>query len=87
MNKFDNVDDSEINARVHAILCCVDSEIPDYCVDPSFSWPVIEKYRLNIYPSEGPDFMPWVAAKNAIIVTDKRPLRAAMVLFLLLHDK
>jgi len=87
MNKFDSVGDSEINARVHVALGCKGDVVPEYCCDPSFSWPLIEKYRLNIYPSEGPDFMPWIAAKNAITVTDKHPLRAAMILFLMLHDK
>lgn len=59
----------------------------DYCNNPSDAWPIIDSERIGVYPSEGPEFMPWIAAKNAISVTDKNPLRAAMIVYLMMKDK
>ena len=58
----------------------------DYCNNPSDAWPIINRERIGVYPSEGPEFMPWIAAKNAISVTDKNPLRAAMIVYLMMKD-
>ena len=58
----------------------------DYCNNPSDAWPIINIERIGVYPSEGPDFMPWIAAKNAFSVTDKNPLRAAMIVYLMMKD-
>ena len=59
----------------------------DYCNNPSDAWPIINIERIGVYPSEGPDFMPWIAAKNAFSVTDKNPLRAAMIVYLMMKDE
>ena len=59
----------------------------DYCNNPSDAWPIINIERIGVYPSEGPDFMPWIAAKNALSVTDKNPLRAAMIVYLMMKDE
>lgn len=59
----------------------------NYCNNPSDAWPIINKERIGVYPSEGPEFMPWIAAKNAIAVTDKNQLRAAMIVYLMMKDK
>lgn len=56
----------------------------DYCNNPDDMWPIIQKNRISIYPSEGPDFMPWQAGCKSIMVTDKRPLRAAAIVFLMM---
>ena len=61
-------------------------EVKDYCNNPSDAWPIINIERIGVYPSEGPDFMPWIAAKNAFAVTDKNPLRAAMIVYLMMKD-
>ena len=61
-------------------------EVKDYCNNPSDAWPIINIERIGVYPSEGPDFMPWIAAKNAFSVTDKNPLRAAMIVYLMMKD-
>ena len=58
----------------------------DPCNNPSDAWPIINIERIGVYPSEGPDFMPWIAAKNAFSVTDKNPLRAAMIVYLMMKD-
>ena len=62
-------------------------EVKDYCNNPSDAWPIINIERIGVYPSEGPDFMPWIAAKNAFSVTDKNPLRAAMIVYLMMKDE
>ena len=59
----------------------------DPCNNPSDAWPIINIERIGVYPSEGPDFMPWIAAKNAFSVTDKNPLRAAMIVYLMMKDE
>ena len=59
----------------------------DPCNRPSDAWPIINRERIGVYPSEGPEFMPWIAAKNAISVTDKNPLRAAMIVYLMMKDE
>ena len=61
--------------------------VKDYCNNPSDAWPIINIERIGVYPSEGPDFMPWIAAKNAFSVTDKNPLRAAMIVYLMMKDE
>ena len=60
--------------------------VPDICNNPSDAWPIINIERIGVYPSEGPDFMPWIAAKNAFSVTDKNPLRAAMIVYLMMKE-
>ena len=57
------------------------------CNNPSDAWPIINRERIGVYPSEGPEFMPWIAAKNAISVTYKNPLRAAMIVYLMMKDE
>jgi hypothetical protein len=52
--------------------------------NPADMWPVIQEKRISIYPSEGPDFMPWQAGCKSIMVTDKRPLRAAAIVLLMM---
>lgn len=59
----------------------------DYCNNPSDAWQIINSERIGVYPSEGPEFMPWIAAKNAISVSDKNPLRAAMIVYLMIKDE
>ena len=59
----------------------------DYCNNPSDAWPIILVNRINIYASEGPDFMPWMAGCGGMMVSNKNPLRAAMVVFLMMQDE
>lgn len=85
-NKYRDKSDSEINTAVH-MISGGSGAAPDYCNDPAYAWPIIERNRLNVYPSEGPENMPWVSAKNAVHITDHRPLRAAMILYVVLAEK
>jgi len=62
-------------------------EVPDYCNNPSDAWPIIVANRINVYASEGPDFMPWMAGCGGIMVSNKNPLRAAMIVFLMMQEQ
>ncbi|ETE13740.1 protein ninX [Escherichia coli LAU-EC6] len=54
------------------------NHLPDYCNDPSASWPIIEKYRISILDQ----LTEWcVDAKGVSPIFDTRPLRAAMKWF------
>ena len=59
------------------------NHLPDYCNDPSASWPIIEKYRISILDQ----LTEWcVDAKGVSPIFDTRPLRAAMIVFLLMQE-
>ena len=56
------------------------------CNNPSDAWPIILVNRINVYASEGPDFMPWMAGCDGFMVSNKNPLRAAMIVFLMMQE-
>ncbi|WP_072253336.1 phage protein NinX family protein, partial [Escherichia coli] len=59
------------------------NHLPDYCNDPSASWPIIEKYRISILDQ----LTEWcVDAKGVSPIFDTRPLRAAIIVFLLMQE-
>ena len=58
----------------------------DYCNNPSDAWPIIVANRINVYASEGPDFMPWMAGCGGMVASNRNPLRAAMIVFLMMQD-
>lgn len=60
--------------------------VTDYCNNPLDAWPIIIENKINVYASEGPDFMPWMAGCNHIMVSHKNPLRAAMIVFLMMNE-
>ena len=55
--------------------------------NPSDAWPIIVANRINVYASEGPDFMPWMAGCGGFMVSNKNPLRAAMIVFLMMQEQ
>ena len=59
----------------------------DYCNNPSDAWQIITANRINVYASEGPDFMPWMAGCGGFMVSNKNPLRAAMIVFLMMQEQ
>lgn len=61
--------------------------VVDYCNNPSDAWPIILANRINVYASEGPDFMPWMAGCCSVMVSNKNPLRAAMIVFLMMQEQ
>ena len=61
--------------------------VVDYCNNPSDAWPIIVANRINVYASEGPDFMPWMAGCGGFMVSNKNQLRAAMIVFLMMQEQ
>ena len=61
--------------------------VVDYCNNPSDAWPIIVGKRINVYASEGPDFMPWMAGCAGFVSSHKNPLRAAMIVFLMMQEQ
>ena len=59
----------------------------DYCNNPSDAWPIIVANRINVYASEGPDFMPWMAGCGGMVVSNRNPIRAAMIVFLMMQEQ
>ncbi|WP_348971543.1 phage protein NinX family protein, partial [Escherichia coli] len=60
--------------------------LPDYCNDPSASWPIIEKYRISIINLDEDEW----GARGVADCKSKRaihenPLRAAMIVFLMMQ--
>ena len=70
-------------------------EVSDYCNNPSDAWPIIDENRINlISPIETRDS--WTASQtkgggnwsiNDFSVVDKNPLRAAMIVFLMMQEQ
>ena len=59
----------------------------DYCNNPSDAWPIIVANRINVYASEGPDFMPWMAGCGGMVASNRNPIRAAMIVFLMMQEQ
>ena len=61
--------------------------VVDYCNNPSDAWPIIVANRINVYASEGPDFMPWMAGCGGMVASNRNPIRAAMIVYLMMKDE
>lgn len=63
-------------------------DIPDYCNNPADAWPIIAENKINIDFREslkaGP--MAKLSGNNELYAVDKKPLRAAMIAFLLMKE-
>ena len=62
-------------------------EVKDYCNNPSDAWPIIVANRINVYASDGPDFMPWMAGCGGMVASNRNPIRAAMIVYLMMKDE
>ena len=72
--------------------------VDDYCNNPSDAWPIIMEYQISIVKYEGPE--KWDAHGGGVCVdydhciisssdcsySNKNPLRAAMIVFLMMKD-
>lgn len=64
--------------------------LPDYCNNPADAWPIIESNRIGTIPAPEPG--EWKAAHRNVgddgspyyFNKDKKPLRAAMIVFLMM---
>ncbi|NUW61911.1 phage protein NinX family protein [Cronobacter muytjensii] len=59
----------------------------DYCNNPSDAWPIILSNRIGVVPGTASD--KWAAhyCNWDIAIADTNPLRAAMIVFLLMKGK
>ena len=82
---YSKMSDAEINEAVFDFIKPVEWRISgyDYCNNPSDAWPIIEKYRISFLDQ----LTEWcVDAKGVSPIFDTRPLRAAMIVFLLMQE-
>lgn len=62
-------------------------DVPDYCNDPSASWPIIEKYRISIINLDEDEWRArGVADCKSKRAIHENSLRAAMIVFLMMQD-
>ena len=93
---YSELSDNEINERVARIRCeklvgffddgewCKD---PDYCNNPSYAWPLIVENKIDIQWSvEGALCLALDINSESIMVRDKSPLKAAMIVYLQLQE-
>jgi len=67
-------------------------ELPDYCNNPADAWPIITSARISLLA----DYDKWdettaacgsdSAGNYTTEITDKNPLRAAMIVFLMMQE-
>ena len=61
--------------------------IVDYCNNPSDAWPVIVKNKVTIFsPNDTHDDSLWMAELDEFHMFSENPLRAAMIVFLMMKD-
>ncbi len=63
------------------------SSLPDYCNNPADAWSIIFSHRIGVAPAAVGD--KWAAhyCNWDIAIVDTNPLRAAMIVFLMMQDK
>ncbi len=61
------------------------TKIFDYCGDANDAWPIIIENEIGINKLKCEPL--WIADKGGSYVRDKNPLRAAMIVFLMMNDK
>lgn len=57
----------------------------DYCNNPSDAWPIIFDSEINIQFRHGADLPP-MARHCDVYFVDKNPLRAAMIVYLMMNN-
>lgn len=94
MTDYSKLSDFEINSLVSAHLwgsvCAVDGIVLhnekdgefNPCKNPSDAWPIIVDKRITL----DADVDIWFARDDTFVHTDKNPLRAAMIVFLMMQD-
>lgn len=68
--------------------CKYDWGMRDYCNNPADAWPIIVKHGIGIIPFKNCLSESWDSGKGLIngTVKDKNPLRAAMIVFLMMKE-
>ncbi|CAI0803568.1 Protein of uncharacterised function (DUF2591) [Serratia entomophila] len=63
--------------------------IPDYCNNPADAWPIIVANEIGVVPSKSSNTYAWDlrgGMLKGIKHVDDNPLRAAMIVFLMMKD-
>ncbi|MBH3127106.1 DUF2591 family protein [Serratia marcescens] len=93
MTDYSKMSDLDINVLVGEIQGFANkiaalNGMRDYCNNPADAWPIIAENKINIDFRDslkaGP--MARLCRDNGIYAVDKNPLRAAMIVFLMLKD-
>ncbi len=92
MKDYSAMSDFEINKAVayHLGLCTViDAENGDYkpCKNPADAWPIIVEQRITVTPYDKVDSGWFATTDTSFFVDDINPLRAAMIVFLMMKDR
>ena len=62
--------------------------IPDYCNNVEDAWQVIFDNKITVFiPNDTHDDSLWMAELDEFHFFDKNPLRAAMIVFLMMRDE
>lgn len=64
-------------------------ELPDYCNNPADAWPIIEANNIAVIPYRHTLPQAWPTAfgvTSRFTTEDEKPLRAAMIVFLMMQD-
>lgn len=71
------------------ILLSDNKTLVDYCNNPSDAWPIIADNHIGIapYPSEAFAWSSRHGMASDLSTEDKKPLRAAMIVFLMMQEK
>ncbi|MFV6999000.1 phage protein NinX family protein [Klebsiella pneumoniae] len=89
---YSKLSDFEINRRVFSLVMNgrdwnrQGSGVLDFCNNPDDAWPIITSNRIGIVPGTATD--KWAAHHGDwdIAIADVNPLRAAMIIFLMMQD-
>ena len=63
--------------------------LPDYCNNPSDAWPIILDSKIAVLPWNSNGWQSFVMkdGEHHLMVWHKNPLRAAMIVFLMMSEK
>ncbi|ELY4830776.1 DUF2591 domain-containing protein [Cronobacter sakazakii] len=62
----------------------------DPCNNPADAWPIIQENRISVYPQADYEGSGWLSScidsQLEVEVSDENPLRAAMIVFLMMQE-
>lgn len=68
------------NGEIVSIVCA------DFCNNPAEAWPIIVEHSISVIMHDEYKGQPWFACKGRINATHANPLRAAMIVFLMMME-
>ncbi len=88
MSKYEEMSDTDINKLVAEKLGLYVADnifMADYCNNPLGAWPIILENKINIAFAASSDESQ--ASAGFYCCMDKNPLRAAMIVYLMMEDE